>query len=50
MPGLIGLVIIIALGAMLFAGGDRTAPPDRTTSTDVQTPASTPKTTPTQPQ
>jgi hypothetical protein len=50
MPGLIGLVIIIALGVMLFAGGDRTAPPDRTTSTDVQTPASTPKTTPTQPQ
>jgi hypothetical protein len=50
MPGLLGLVIIIALGVMLFAGGERTATPDRTTSTDVQTPASTPKTAPTQPQ
>jgi hypothetical protein len=49
-PGLLGLVIIIALGVMIFAGGDRTATPDRTTSTDVQTPASTPKTAPTQPQ
>jgi hypothetical protein len=49
-PGLFGLVIIIALGVMIFAGGDRTATPDRTTSTDVQTPASTPKTAPTQPQ
>jgi hypothetical protein len=44
------LVIIIALGVMLFVGGERTATPDRTTSTDVQTPASTPKTAPTQPQ
>jgi hypothetical protein len=50
MPGLLGLVIIIALGFMFFAGGDRTATPNRTTSTDVQTPATTPKTTPAQPQ
>jgi len=50
LPGLLGLVIIIALGFMFFAGGDRTATPNRTTSTDVQTPATTPKTTPAQPQ
>jgi hypothetical protein len=50
MPRASGLVIIIALGVMLFVGGERTATPDRTTSTDVQTPASTPRTTPTQPQ
>jgi len=50
MPGLFGLVIIIALGFMFFAGGDRTGTPARTTSTDVQTPATTPKTNPTQPQ
>jgi hypothetical protein len=49
-PGLLGLVIIIALGFMLFAGGNRSVTPNRTTSTDVQTPATTPKTTPTQPQ
>ena len=50
LPGLLGLVIIIALGFMFFAGSDRTATPNRTTSTDVQTPATTPKTTPAQPQ
>jgi hypothetical protein len=48
LPGLVGLVIVIALGFMLFAGGDRTTPPSRTTSTDVESPAT--KTTPTQPQ
>ena len=48
LPGILGLALIIALGFMLFAGSDRTATPKRTTSTDVQTPATTPKTGPTQ--
>jgi hypothetical protein len=49
-PGLIGIAIVIALGLMIFSGGDGTSTPDRTKSTDVQTPATTPKTTLTQPQ
>jgi hypothetical protein len=48
LPGVVGLAIVLALGFMLFAGGDRTPAPSRTT--DTQTPATTPKTTPTQPQ
>ena len=50
LPGIVGIVILLALGFMLFAGGDRTPAPSRTTATDTQTPATTPKTTPTQPQ
>ena len=50
LPGVIGLVIVIALGLMIFSGGNETSTPDRTRSTDVQTPTTTPKTTPTQPQ
>jgi hypothetical protein len=50
LPGLFGIVILIALGLMIFSGRDSATTPDRTRSTDVQTPATTPKTTPTQPQ
>jgi hypothetical protein len=50
LPGLIGIAIVVALGLMIFSGGDDPVTPDRTTSTDVQTPATTPKTTPAQPQ
>ena len=50
LPGLVGIVIVIALGWMIFSGGNDTSTPGRTTSTDVQTPATTPKTTPAQPQ
>jgi hypothetical protein len=49
-PGIVGIIIILALGFMFFARGDRTPTPSRTTATDTQTPATTPKTTPTQPQ
>jgi hypothetical protein len=49
LPGIIGLAIVVALGFMLFSGGNE-APTPATKSTDVQTPATTPKTTPTQPQ
>jgi hypothetical protein len=48
-PGIIGLALVIMLGVLLFAG-DRTTQPGRTTSTDIQTPSTTPKTTPSQPQ
>ena len=50
-PGIIGLALVVMLGILLFSG-DRTTEPGRTTSTDsqTQTPATTPKTTPTQPQ
>jgi hypothetical protein len=47
-PGIVGIIIVLALGFTLFARGDRTPTPSRTTAT--QTPATTPKTTPTQPQ
>ena len=50
LPGIVGIAIVLALGLMLFAGGDRTPAPSRTTTTDTQTPATTPKTAPTQPQ
>jgi len=49
-PGIVGIAIVLAIGFMLFASGDRAPAPNRTTSTDTQTPATTPKTTPTQPQ
>ena len=48
-PGIIGLVLVIMLGVLLFSG-DRTRGPGRTTSTDIQNPSTTPKTTPAQPQ
>ena len=48
-PGIIGLVLVVMLGVLLFSG-DRTTQPGRTTSTDIQTPSTTPKTTPSQPQ
>jgi hypothetical protein len=50
-PGIIGLVLVVMLGILLFSG-DRPAQPGRTTSTDTQTqsPATTPKTAPSQPQ
>jgi hypothetical protein len=50
LPGLVGIAIVLALGFVLFAGGDRTSAPSRTTATDTQTPATTSKTTPSQPQ
>lgn len=50
LPGIVGIAIVLALGFMLFAGGDRTSAPGRTTATDTQTPATKPKTAPTQPQ
>ena len=50
LPGLVGIVILVALGFMIFGGGNETSTPTQTRSTDVQTPATTPKTTPTQPQ
>jgi hypothetical protein len=48
-PGIIGIVLVIMLGILLFSG-DHTTQPGRTTSTDIQTPSTTPKTTPAQPQ
>ena len=48
-PGIIGLVLVVMLGVLLFSG-DRRTQPGRTTSTDIQTPSTTPKTTPSQPQ
>ena len=48
-PGIIGLVLVVMLGVLLFSG-DRPTEPSRTTSTDTQTPSTTPKTTPSQPQ
>ena len=48
-PGIIGLALVVILGVLLFSG-DRTTQPGRTTSTDIQTPSTTPKTTPSQPQ
>jgi len=49
-PGIAGIVLLVALGFMLFAGGDRTPAPSRTTATDTRSPTTAPKTTPTQPQ
>ena len=50
-PGILGLVLIVMLGVLLFSG-DPTPEPGRATSTDTQTqtPATTPKTAPPQPQ
>ncbi len=48
-PGIIGIVLVLMLGILLFSG-DRTREPGRTTSTDIQTPSTTPKTAPAQPQ
>lgn len=48
-PGIIGIVLVIMLGILLFSG-DRTTGPGRTTSTDIQNPSTTPKTAPAQPQ
>jgi hypothetical protein len=50
LPGIIGLVIVVALGLLIFSGGRNETTTPATRSTDVQTPATTPKTTPSQPQ
>ena len=47
-PAIAGFVLLLLLGFLVFSG-DRTATPNRTTSTDTQTQTSTPKTTPTRP-